>query len=41
MLQPKSYEEAKFALGEAKPTWEKLIDYIRTNYAMDELYTEG
>jgi len=41
MLQPKSYEEAKFALGEAKLAWEKLIDFIRTNYTMDELYTEG
>jgi len=41
MSEIKSYEEIVPILGESITAWEKLVGYIRFNYVMDELWTEG
>ena len=37
----KPYKEVKEILGDASPTWEKLLGHIRYHYVMDEKWVEG
>ncbi|MCL2372767.1 MAG: DUF3788 domain-containing protein [Defluviitaleaceae bacterium] len=41
MDKTKPYSEVKAMLGSAHKPWEKLTEYIRVHYIMDEVWDEG